>query len=357
MSTEADPAIAAPMSLATRCPACSTTFKVVPDQLRISEGWVRCGRCSLVFDGSDNMVDPAQPVSAVSAAVRSPEPDVETFDAPDDDDLPWTPAATDVSPAWQGLPSLDLGGVQKIEPAGSAEDRKAPAAVVQDEPASEDQPALQDQPVPQEEPEPFIVRQASEAQTLAREDRSDVLPGAADFSFLGAPVDPVAQRRRVVRRRIALGTLAVLALLVLVGQILHQSRDLLVARQPALRPAFTAWCRLAGCTLSSLRKIDDIAIEGSAFVRQQADDGYLLSFTLRNRSTLPLAMPALELSLLDTQERPVLRRVLRPVDFDAPTVLSARGEHAAALPLALAPAQAAALQPLIVGYHLDAFYP
>jgi predicted Zn finger-like uncharacterized protein len=34
------------MSLITRCPACGTMFKVVPDQLRISEGWVRCGQCS-----------------------------------------------------------------------------------------------------------------------------------------------------------------------------------------------------------------------------------------------------------------------------------------------------------------------
>ena len=40
------------MSFITRCPSCDTTFKVVPDQLRISEGWVRCGRCQEVFDAS-----------------------------------------------------------------------------------------------------------------------------------------------------------------------------------------------------------------------------------------------------------------------------------------------------------------
>ena len=40
------------MSLVTRCPACATTFKVVRDQLRISDGWVRCGRCSHVFDAT-----------------------------------------------------------------------------------------------------------------------------------------------------------------------------------------------------------------------------------------------------------------------------------------------------------------
>ena len=34
------------MSLATRCTSCGTVFRVVQDQLKVSEGWVRCGRCS-----------------------------------------------------------------------------------------------------------------------------------------------------------------------------------------------------------------------------------------------------------------------------------------------------------------------
>ena len=45
------------MSLVTRCPTCGTMFKVVPDQLRVSEGWVRCGRCSQVFNALEGLVD------------------------------------------------------------------------------------------------------------------------------------------------------------------------------------------------------------------------------------------------------------------------------------------------------------
>lgn len=40
------------MSQTTRCPACQTRFKVVADQLRISDGWVRCGHCQQVFDAT-----------------------------------------------------------------------------------------------------------------------------------------------------------------------------------------------------------------------------------------------------------------------------------------------------------------
>ena len=43
------------MSLVTRCPACGTVFRVVQDQLKVSEGWVRCGRCSEVFNAVDGL--------------------------------------------------------------------------------------------------------------------------------------------------------------------------------------------------------------------------------------------------------------------------------------------------------------
>ncbi|MBH2014899.1 MAG: zinc-ribbon and DUF3426 domain-containing protein [Burkholderiales bacterium] len=45
------------MSLATRCTHCGTIFKVVQDQLKVSEGWVRCGRCQGVFNALPALFD------------------------------------------------------------------------------------------------------------------------------------------------------------------------------------------------------------------------------------------------------------------------------------------------------------
>ena len=45
------------MSLVTRCPSCATTFRVLPAQLAARGGRVRCGQCSVVFDGVSNMLD------------------------------------------------------------------------------------------------------------------------------------------------------------------------------------------------------------------------------------------------------------------------------------------------------------
>lgn len=61
------------MSQITRCPQCQTRFKVVDDQLRISDGWVRCGKCKSVFDALTHLVQRqdtpvASPVVAPAAA-------------------------------------------------------------------------------------------------------------------------------------------------------------------------------------------------------------------------------------------------------------------------------------------------
>lgn len=48
------------MTLAARCPQCSTVFRIVPDQLKISEGLVRCGQCKHVFNAHKHQIVPLQ---------------------------------------------------------------------------------------------------------------------------------------------------------------------------------------------------------------------------------------------------------------------------------------------------------
>lgn len=66
------------MSQITTCPSCGTRFRVVADQLRISDGWVRCGQCQEVFDARNHLdaaveaepdVTPDEVLAPVSAPV------------------------------------------------------------------------------------------------------------------------------------------------------------------------------------------------------------------------------------------------------------------------------------------------
>ena len=77
------------MSLATRCTACGTIFRVVEDQLRVSEGWVRCGRCAEVFDAREQLFDidrEAPPPWPPQSATPIEGPHSRSFDEPPADD-------------------------------------------------------------------------------------------------------------------------------------------------------------------------------------------------------------------------------------------------------------------------------
>ena len=60
------------MSLATSCPSCGTVFRVVQDQLKVSEGWVRCGHCQEVFNALEGLFD----LSRRDTTTPEPSPDL-----------------------------------------------------------------------------------------------------------------------------------------------------------------------------------------------------------------------------------------------------------------------------------------
>ena len=150
--------------------------------------------------------------------------------------------------------------------------------------------------------------------------------------------------------RVALwGSFMVLAVM-LVLQATHHFRDDLAARWPALKPALVAWCGLASCALEAPRHIDDITVENTALARASAD-AFRLAVTLRNHAAVPLALPAVDLSLTDGSGRLVARRALSARDFKvSPAVLPPNGEVALEAPIAARNAR-------VSGYTVEIFYP
>ncbi|MGE0801486.1 MAG: DUF3426 domain-containing protein [Lautropia sp.] len=59
------------MALATTCPQCKTSFKVIPDQLKLRRGLVRCGVCQHVFSGIDYLRYVDDSAKAKTGAARS----------------------------------------------------------------------------------------------------------------------------------------------------------------------------------------------------------------------------------------------------------------------------------------------
>lgn len=361
------------MSQTTRCPSCGTKFKVVADQLRISEGWVRCGQCEQVFDATLTLESPGMAAAApVAAAPVAPSDAAAGYALPtavdDDDDLPLDAAPMRSVSLPQSWPELTAEPEPEPEPAippvrESAPDKRfdpefdsaaqdfaalEPGAQPESEqelpPDSELEPEPEPEPVPQSEREPDATETAA-ADPFALPQLPEAEPG-----FVRAARRKAFWHAPGVRLALVLGSTVLLFGLAL--QIAQQERNALAAWQPSLRPALQGLCTLTGCTLSARQDISQVVIASSAFTRSAQADNYLLSLTIENQAGTELAMPAVELTLTDLQDQPVLRRVLLPADLQAPATLGAQSEWSVRIPLAVA-----ATPTRIAGYRALVFYP
>lgn len=319
-------------------------FKVVPDQLKVSDGWVRCGHCTEVFDATAQLQQPESTAQSAVAAPRS-EP-VDTL----------VPTASAYSPVLLTRASDEESAGARVEPDGDALVPEPWAQALDD---TEPVPLLQ---VPQAPP----LRQAQRPPPAPPE--SDAQSRAAFASEADPDSEPEsvlddlgfvqqARRRSYWQRpqvRSLLQYLAPGLVVLLALQFGVAERDWLAARQPWLRPLLEMVCAPRVCAIGPPRQIEAIVIDSSAFSKLRSD-AYRLNFTLKNQSALPVAFPAMELTLTDTQDQPVVRRVLSPQELGAGSgVIAAGSEWPAALALSVAASGTAAR---IAGYRLLAFYP
>ncbi len=288
------------MSLTTRCPACQTLFKLVPDQLRISEGWVRCGQCNEVFDASLQLQSPAVAVNA--AALKS---------------APTLPGA---------------------EFADSARAMAEPASA----PASEALVAL---------PATAEILIQIDPNDLADPDRNST-PELDRPSFLQTQKNASGWRQALTR--ILWLAIGLSLLLILGAQVVFHERNRIVALQPGLRNLMLKFCSPLNCSLSALQQRDAVVIDGASFTKIKPD-AYRLIFTLRNTAATAVAAPAVELSLTDSLDQPIVRRILAASEFGVQSnSLAPASEWTASIALEVKSPGAAER---IVGYRLLAFYP
>ncbi|MBQ0935513.1 zinc-ribbon and DUF3426 domain-containing protein [Ideonella paludis] len=176
------------MSLATRCPACSTTFKVVQDQLKISEGWVRCGHCQEVFNALHSLFDlhppvPEQPPETPLRQRPSPFTDVDLAEPSIAVSAPAMaePAPQDVALTTGAPPQTEVTwDFESARPIPTDEPLPVPEVTVEDE-ADTLTPPLQFAGIPQEAPAPPALAVASEEPPHARAPAPAEPPQASSY--------------------------------------------------------------------------------------------------------------------------------------------------------------------------------
>jgi len=297
----------------TRCPQCATTFRVTPEQLKARQGRVRCGACQEVFNALDTLVE-EMPLSAV-AAPEPPAPPEIAFHAA----MPEAPA----------LEAALAAPESATVAAASAPFHSEPVAPGDPEPIAEPAASFGSGTEPEPEPE--------------AESERDAEPELEPLLHENPP-------QRVWPWALA----ACAALIVIAAQAALHFRTELAVLYPEAKPLLASVCETFGCELSLPRKPELIGIEASD-LHPDADDKLALVATLKNRAPFAQEYPHLELTLTDTADQPLIRRVLAPADYLPPKTPAAAGFGAnsdVAVSLAVeAPGIAA------VGYRLYLFYP
>ena len=344
------------VALATRCPDCGTIFRISTIQAAAKSGMVRCGACRHVFNSLDALV---------RVEDLEPEPDTQNEtsaimrDAGEVGDAPI--AAVGLPAATSDERSLASQNAQ-IE---------AHRAVFEDWPPTPDH-GPQERVV--DSPADTAHQGADDGAHDGPHDDSPIRIGTRrldlDWPQVEPAADPAAEPTfmrsaerpaRSAAERAVIGILSSIAVFVLIAQAAYVWRDELAARWPVVKPALAAACVPLRCVVALPARLDAIKIVSSSLQNTPGNrDVYVATLLLRNYADVDVRLPAIEMTLTDTQERPLVRRVFRPGDYVTRESAARRGgeDYGVAadseLPVRIV-FEAAGLR--VAGFYFDRFYP
>jgi predicted Zn finger-like uncharacterized protein len=391
------------MSLAARCPQCSTVFRVVQDQLLVSEGWVRCGRCREVFNAIESLfelqrdpiatmkVDVGPPPSVVPQTITDPvsidfDP-TRSSDSELRDQQDLQAARASQSSGW-GEDNAASGFGPEVEGVGSEVDRVQPSAealavAVAEDPAKSTAMARKTPKTRtrKRKPKSRALRKDGDDFQLSETTLDVVHDGMAapepideevvdrmlasndrDTTFVAWEPQPefvIRARKastteswwRQSRVRLALRLSAILLTVGLGMQWAMHSSDVLAARHPSFEPALQALCVPFGCRVEAPRLPRALSVESVTLSDAGGASSYRLTVVLRNQADVRVRMPALDVLLSDSRNETLARRIVTATELGVTQATIEVGAEATLQ------GNLRFTQGTIAGYQVTVFYP
>ena len=349
------------MVMSTTCPACHTRFRVTPEQMDAHGGDVRCGRCAKVFNAHvylEHELEELQHEGQSRLAFEEPGDQV----ALPEEEAEQQPSAVEEFPAEElAAPSFDEAPVEEelVQPLQAVDELLVESPVEGESSIPEwGEEELSEPPAAAESLLPeSVVPPPAEPVTVE--------PVTLEPRFVPEPVPerPAARDAFVEiedklkkRRFFWLWLIGVLLLLASLGaQGLYFFRSDLAARHPEFKPFLQQFCGVLQCSIRLPANPDLLSIETSNLEADpQQDNLVALNAILRNRAKLAQEYPQLELTLTDTQDRMIARRIFTPGEYaksaDLNRGMAPNEEVTVKLNLDLGDLKAA-------GYRVFLFYP
>ncbi|MBE9516391.1 MAG: DUF3426 domain-containing protein, partial [Proteobacteria bacterium] len=255
-------------------PECQTVFTISKTQLQGREGLVRCGHCTTVFRGDENLIDqnPAKPSAAESPEaakpVEAPAPkpkQVATPQAPD-------PIPASAPAANEPVQEIPIPPAAKLTPVEINTTKK-----------------------------PRHIR--PEQLQLSRDEVKDILHG-------------LVGRKPGERTRPLFWGLGILLLFILLaGQTLYYYRDSL-AWHPKAGPYVQQACEQLGCSIAPRRDVALIELTGTTVAPHPKYNNILrVKATLINRAKYTQPFPLMEVKLTNRRGETTSRRLFTPDQY------------------------------------------
>lgn len=308
------------LQLITRCPQCETAFSFETAQLRLAQGWVRCGRCACLFEADKHLFErtkhtPTPPSAGLSAA------QVAQSHLPREPLTEMTALRDDLSAIHQTLD--ELSELQSHAPGDHSVERS----------------------------------ELEKMRALSMQINSSGLHGIGSPELtLSEPhrdsAEP-AQQRSEPRASDWIYTLFITVMVMcLLLQLLWAKREVIAAFSEQTHALVQSLCDAMGEPLDWPQEPQSLKIESSS-LKSVGPVDYHLKLRLRNEQDYGVKTPALELSVLDAAEEVLVRKIFTREQLSLQAAVFADKDLVIAFELQLDDAIARR----VAGYKIDFFYP
>ena len=265
------------MNYITSCPQCDTQFLLNDELIAAYGGKVQCGSCEHVFNASDRLTEVGDDISSADEYQAA----IET-----------TPAEN--TPPVNPLPPVETAPFDTEPDVSATKETLAPQVSSTHSNGDVDyiigQPAATVNPTAEIEAAPEAVLNLDGVKK-----KNNKKP--RQHSFLSILI-------------------SLLLLLVFIGLSVYFLRGKIASEYPQLKPSLERACKKLNCTIDLPKNLDLISI-GNSYM--QEDDAYQavinFSSSLENNATYAQAYPNIELTLTDSDDTPVIKKLIKPKDY------------------------------------------
>jgi predicted Zn finger-like uncharacterized protein len=264
------------MNYITSCPACETQFLLTKEQLKAHRGKVQCGNCEHIFNAKNRLTEISDDIHSAAEYQAS----IEAQSNETSQEVEEKPMSEVLNVVLESVPNLE--NLESIQPDN-----------------------------------PYVDEIVIEAEEIHEVETPTV-------------IEDLTANPKFHHPKTKLNTwllLFSLLLAILAGlQSVYATRTKIAAEYPQFKPYLVQACVLLKCEIDLPKNLDFFTIDDSDMQEDETHDNVInFSSLLINSAPYAQSYPNIELTLTDTSDQPVLRKIIRPAEYLTSTTNVAAG--------------------------------